>query len=254
MNNNYDKYISRFKALADKAEYTRGSVEVYDMFLEGLPTNILYDVLKPPTPTTYDTLKDKVWSLAQGKAIINYLLCQWNIGTQGGGNAYQWINNNNQQCSFPQNNWRGSSEGGQRGGNQLQYNSTTAPPSMNNVPIPMDLSRSLAPTNWQGWGGQRGWHRGGYQGWVAQGSGNSNNACFNCGQTGHYARNCPQRQGQNTQSSLIDLDYNKQPEFPKNKVADLRAQINTMSPKEKDQLAKELREEEDFPTAWLDWP
>ena len=30
------------------------------MFLEGLPTNILYDVLKPPTPTTYDALKDKV--------------------------------------------------------------------------------------------------------------------------------------------------------------------------------------------------
>ena len=60
MNNNYDEYISRFEALADKAEYTRGSAEVYDMFLKGLPMNILYDILKPPTPTTYDTLKDKV--------------------------------------------------------------------------------------------------------------------------------------------------------------------------------------------------
>ena len=59
-NNNYDEYVSKFKALADKVEYTRGSTEVYDMFLEGLPTNILYDVLKPPTPTTYDPLKDKV--------------------------------------------------------------------------------------------------------------------------------------------------------------------------------------------------
>ena len=60
MNNNYDEYVSKFEALADKAEYTRGSTEVYDMFLEGLPTNILYDVLKPPTPTTYNALKDKV--------------------------------------------------------------------------------------------------------------------------------------------------------------------------------------------------
>ena len=60
MNNNYDEYISKFEALADKAEYTRGSVEVYNMFLEGLPMNILYDVLKPTTPTTYDALKDKV--------------------------------------------------------------------------------------------------------------------------------------------------------------------------------------------------
>ena len=76
MNNNYDKYISKFKALADKAEYTRGSAEVYDMFLEGLPTSILYDVLKPLTPTTYNALKDKVRSLAQGKAIIDGLLCQ----------------------------------------------------------------------------------------------------------------------------------------------------------------------------------
>ena len=95
-NNNYDEYVSKFEALADKAEYTRGSVEVYNMFLKGLPTSILYDVLKPPTPTTYNTLKDKVQSLAQGKAIINGLLCQQNIGTQGGGNAYQRVNNNNQ--------------------------------------------------------------------------------------------------------------------------------------------------------------
>ena len=46
------------------------------MFLEGLPTGILYDVLKPPTPLTYDALKDKVQALAQGKAIIDGLLCQ----------------------------------------------------------------------------------------------------------------------------------------------------------------------------------
>ena len=60
MNNNYDEYVSKFEALADKANYTRGSAEMYNMFLEGLPTGILYDVLKPPTPLTYDALKDKV--------------------------------------------------------------------------------------------------------------------------------------------------------------------------------------------------
>ena len=75
-NNNYDEYVSKFKALADRANYTRGSAKLYDMFLEGLPTGILYDVLKPPTLLTYNALKDKVRALAQGKAIIDRLLCQ----------------------------------------------------------------------------------------------------------------------------------------------------------------------------------
>ena len=113
-NNNYNRYVSKFEALADRAEYTRGSAELFNMFLEGLPTSILFDILKPPTLTTYDALKDKVQALAQGKAIIDGLLCQQNIGTQGGGNAYQRVNNN-QRCPFPQNNWRGLL-GGQRGG------------------------------------------------------------------------------------------------------------------------------------------
>ena len=221
MNNNYDEYISKFKALADRANYTRGSAKLYDMFLEGLPTSILYDMLKPPTPLTYDALKDKVRALAQGKAIIDGLLRQRNIGTQGGGTAYQRVNNNGQRCPFPQNNWRGA-PGGQRGSGRPQYNSTTAPPSMNNTPVPMDLSRSRAPSNWRGRGGQRGWRQGNYQGRVAQGTGNTNNACFNCRQVGHYARNCPQKRGQNTQSNLIDFDHDDTSDPPpKDKVSDL---------------------------------
>ena len=96
-NNNFDDYVSKFKALADKAKYTRGSAEVYNMFLEGLPTNFLYDSLKPPTPTTYNTLKERVKSLTQGKAIIDGLLRQRTGGGGfGRGNAYQWVNNNQQ--------------------------------------------------------------------------------------------------------------------------------------------------------------
>ena len=76
------------------------------------------------------------------------------------------------------------------------------------------------------------------------------NACFSCGQVGHYARNCLQKRGQNAQSNLIDFNHDDTPEsIPKDKVSDLRSQINTMTADERDQLIKELGEEEDFPTA-----
>src|SRR5258707_14223056 len=78
-------------------------------------------------------------------------------------------------------------------------NSSTAPPAFNNRPVPMDLSCTRAPNQW-------GRQRGAPRSRVAQTTPRtSNNACFECGQVGHYARNCPNRR-QRATANLIDLD------------------------------------------------
>jgi len=83
--------------------------------------------------------------------------------------------------------------------------------------------------------------------------GNTNNNCFECGQTGHYARNCPRRrrQGQ-AKANLINFneEYNnyKGLETP-DCVNDLKQQLNAMSLDEKAKLAEEMGVSEDFPTA-----
>ena len=62
----YDDYIMRFKSLARKANYAIGNEETYNMFLQGLPEQLLHDTLKPPIPLNYNEAKDKVKLIAQG--------------------------------------------------------------------------------------------------------------------------------------------------------------------------------------------
>jgi len=79
-------------------------------------------------------------------------------------------------------------QGGGQG--RPQFNSTNTPRWMANQPVPMDLNRACASNrNWHGTGQGRRQFR---SNTVATGPprGTTNNACFGCGQTGHFARNC----------------------------------------------------------------
>src|SRR6266705_536282 len=109
---------------------------------------------------------------------------------------------------------------------------------MNNQPVPMDLGCSRNP-NYRGRGQ-------GYRGNVAQTQRLNNNACFQCGNEGHYACNCPQKQ--KARANLIDFDENAEwegtstlvEETPQDKVAQLKASLGNLSLKEKEQLAQEM--------------
>ena len=127
---------------------------------------------------------------------------------------------------------------------------------MNNQPVPMDIDRSRAPNNWRGRG------RGNAaRGNVANAQGpprnTGNNACFQCGQQGHFARNCPQRQRRNNNyANLIDFNDDDQeyydnyaPQQPVNPVDDIKARLAHLSGDDKAKLAEEMGVDEDFPTA-----
>ena len=62
----YNDYIMRFKSLARKANYAIGNEETFNMFLQGLPEQLLHDTLKPPIPLNYNEVKDKVKLIPQG--------------------------------------------------------------------------------------------------------------------------------------------------------------------------------------------
>ena len=141
-----DEYISKFESIIHEAGYNPVDHNTVQQFLQGLPQSISQKVLEDTTMETYEQMKKKAISITASQCIINALYKQPQGSTPQGPsfrNTWQargqcFSNNQNLQ---PQ----------RQGFRQTPFNSTTAPKSWNNQPVPMDFDRTRAPRgNWKG--------------------------------------------------------------------------------------------------------
>src|SRR5258708_28011135 len=115
--------------------------------------------MKPPLPTGYEEMKQKAIDATRSSQIIQSMF--GNQGNTRGSNAGNWRNTPQQgrqqpQQFFqrPQQNMRGwTLPDTSTNRNSIRnwtppINSSMAPPTFNNRPVPMDLSRTIAPNQW----------------------------------------------------------------------------------------------------------
>ena len=178
-----DEYVSDFEELVRMAGYATGSPETMAMFLDGVDTGILRDIMKPPVPRDYQTLRQKAIESAKARQAIDNILKNRGQGRANPRPPFRPPQQQQQQQQRQQPFFSGANRGNWRNN---QFNSSNAPRSYNNAPVPMDVDH-----------GRMNHGRGGpFRGRVVMDRQNANQqrtnlASYNSGEIGHFARNSP---------------------------------------------------------------
>ena len=137
-----DGYIAKFEELARQAGYTVGSLEMMQYFLLGIPEGeLLREVMKPPTAADYQALKQRaVEHATASQGYRNIIQIQRSLYGRAQNLGFQY----GQQRQGPRRGFfyrgdQGNPSWRNRETNSPQYNSSNAPCSMNNQPVPMDI-------------------------------------------------------------------------------------------------------------------
>ena len=235
-----DQYISNFIDLANDVEYHLEAEGTKRMFAKGLGQFIGMETARC-LPRGYN------WNQLITAAIeaVNWSKNVSNVhrsAQQNPGRGGNWRRNN--QSTAPPPAWQRPLQQTQ----QTQFNSSNAPRSMNNQPVPMDLSRT------------RGQRQGRARGNTAQTSRPPRpqgppGVYFNCGAEGHFKRNCPNPRGAqaaeaNTYNYLTSEDQTLVDWTPlaTDPVANVMQLLWTMTDEDRDHMQREMggSNEEDF--------
>ena len=166
-----DQYTIDFKKLMREAGYQLGTPESIQMYLKGLPSSVMKDILRAPMATTYQQTIEQAADSVKSQQLIQLLERMRGIPQRFALQTNPWQNfggqrNTPQTTSLTQ------------APSQAPFNTSTAPKAYNNQPVPMDLSHTQ---------GNRGQGQQQYQGNTASTSQPTKGNCYNCGIAGHFS-------------------------------------------------------------------